>query len=382
MAPKGWARGRRLTWLESRLPEYLRKKAEGKLHQFWPRAYEDFFKEFPEQAELGLPCPTEINARQLTAEEEDGLSRALEKRKRQLDNWFHNSRKKTGDSVDATSAKTLSVILRLLQLQSAKVKRPHRPLEIFQMRNRDLVKKALTEAGYDSLLAQNVPDEEDDWTDESEDTPEARSKAKKSELMRLRTRVVAGLWVEASEEERLAVNEAVEEEKKQFKEAKDKGEEAETDVWGIDSIETAMVHVHKALYAATNWVGITLLGGPHPRLKGQLSLKVICHGKTPMGNDFEDVCMDFDDRVLKPFQDFLRMVYSSQSEESPSGEADAATAEPSTAEPTVRRIHAPPEPVPAAATAVKTKKPKKKKKTAPKSSPTVNDDDVGSSEQP
>ncbi|KAK7053969.1 hypothetical protein R3P38DRAFT_2761739 [Favolaschia claudopus] len=394
MAPGGWTKGPRLDWLMSRLPEYVKKHADGKLHLFWAPMYEDFFKAFPEQAELGLPLPSEVNGRELTADEEKRLGEALAKRKKQLDNWFHNSRKKTDSVVDVTSTKTMAIILRLLQLQG-KGKRAHRPVEVFQLRNRDTVKVALTAAGYDGLLAENIEDDEDDWTDESEDSPAARLKTKKSKLMRLRTRVIAALWADTSEEERSAVEEAVEEEKRLLED--ENSEEAITDIWarleGIDSIETAVVHIHKALYAATKWVGFTILGGPHPRLKGQLSLKVICHGKTPMGNDFEDVCVGFDDNIIKPFSDFLRLVYSAKdcaefelpaAASSTSTPAQASTdpaADSPAAESTVQRIYAPTEPIPAPAASTKTKKAKKAKKSPPKSSPTVNED-AEVSEQP
>ncbi|KAK6969169.1 hypothetical protein R3P38DRAFT_2814910, partial [Favolaschia claudopus] len=260
-----------------------------------------------------------------------------------------------------------------------KGKRAHCPVEVFQLRNRDIVKEALTAAGYDELLAENIEDDEDDWTDESEDTPAARSKRKKSVLMQLRTRVIARLFAEADEEERSAVEEAVAEEKRQLEEAKASGDKAIQSIWsmleGIDSIETAMVYIHKALYQATRWVGFTVLGGPHPRLQGQLSLKVICHGRTPMGNDFEDVCVDFDGKLPT-----TASPASSTSEPS-----TPSPAENSVSEPAVHRIRPSTEPVfaPAAsAKKAKAKKTKKPKKTAPKSSPTVTENDVNTPPPP
>ncbi|KAK7007796.1 hypothetical protein R3P38DRAFT_2552643 [Favolaschia claudopus] len=369
MPPIRWTDSEQAQWLQSHMDQYMRKQKEHKLHLFWPVLYEEYFRRFPEHLALGFPHPNDPTAaRDLTPEERERLDFAVERRKMQLDNWFHNSRKKTDSVVDVTSAKTMGIILRLLQLQG-KGKRAHRPVEVFQLRNRDTVKAALTAAGYDGLLAQNIEDDEDDWTDESEDSPAARLKTKKSRLMRLRTRVIAALWAEASDEERSAVEEAVEEEKRLLED--ENSEAAITDVWarleGIDSLETAVVHIHKALYAATKWVGFTILGGPHPRLKGQLSLKVICYGKTPMGNDFEDVCVDFDDNVIKPFQDYLRLVFSAASPTSTPAQASTdPAADAPTSESTVQRIYPSTEPIPAPAPS-KAKKTKKSKKSPPKS---------------
>ncbi|KAJ7259887.1 hypothetical protein C8J57DRAFT_492559 [Mycena rebaudengoi] len=62
----------------------------------------------------------------------------------------------------------------------------------------------------------------------------------------------------------------------------------------------------------TGWVGMVLLGGPNPRMGGELSLKVVCSGKTPAGNDFQDSFANFDDIIVTGFQDFLRAVFPAE----------------------------------------------------------------------
>ncbi|KAJ7692013.1 hypothetical protein B0H16DRAFT_1486581 [Mycena metata] len=49
---------------------------------------------------------------------------------------------------------------------------------------------------------------------------------------------------------------------------------------------------------------MTILGGPNPRMNGELTLKIICFGETPAGNDFEETCVNFNENVVEPFEGF------------------------------------------------------------------------------
>jgi hypothetical protein len=95
--------------------------------------------------------------------------------------------------------------------------RAHQPVEIFQKRNSDLIKKTLEMAGYDLLNTDNDTDEDND-IGESASTEAVRGKHKKAKRMRLRSQIVAKLWGEASAEERKTVEAEVEEEKRQMAE--------------------------------------------------------------------------------------------------------------------------------------------------------------------
>ncbi|KAJ7855743.1 hypothetical protein B0H14DRAFT_2579208 [Mycena olivaceomarginata] len=62
------------------------------------------------------------------------------------------------------------------------------------------------------------------------------------------------------------------------------------------------------MYKGARWVGMTLVRGANPRMGGALSMKIICHGTTPPGNNFEDSCVDFDKNV-EVFERFLQQVF-------------------------------------------------------------------------
>jgi hypothetical protein len=80
MAPQYWATPDQLTWLGNWIAEYIKRQAEGKLDRFWPPMTESWFKRFPEQANLGLPLPSDKDKRKLTAEETKALGQAITKR--------------------------------------------------------------------------------------------------------------------------------------------------------------------------------------------------------------------------------------------------------------------------------------------------------------
>jgi hypothetical protein len=93
---------------------------------------------------------------------------------------------------------------------------------VFQTRNREVIRAALTREGYDQLPEHD--DEPDDWTDEADGSHRARLKAKRANHMRMRTRVVTALWVEASEEEKAAVAAQVIAENEEMREKESRGE--------------------------------------------------------------------------------------------------------------------------------------------------------------
>jgi hypothetical protein len=44
---------------------------------------------------------------------------------------------------------------------------------------------------------------------------------------------------------------------------------------GIDVLETTLAEIHKAIFLASGWTGITPVGGPNPQMGGDLTLKVL-----------------------------------------------------------------------------------------------------------
>ncbi|KAJ6447347.1 hypothetical protein C8R47DRAFT_1231473 [Mycena vitilis] len=368
MAPKGWATELQKEWLRGWLPAFVKRQAEHKLHLFWPSMHEAWFMLNPEQGALGLPLPTDPTARALTREEIEVLGAATVVRKGQLGNWFNNNSKKLGrvDTVATTSSGVTAAAIKSLFKLGATTKRSraHQEIEIFQKRNKTLIQAELIAEGYHQLKAPDNPDdeEEDDFTDEADGTEAAAKKSLKSQRMRLRTRVVNALWTAASSEEKAAVAAEVEAEKKDLREKELNAEAQEADKKtptelqaGIDALDTVFSEVQKAGHEASGWVSMTIMGGPNPRMGGEFTLKIVCCGETPAGNDFEASCVNFDGNVLEPFEGFLRQTFTAEQRA-----ACAFPAVPSTSD-APRISRAAPVPPPVVPTKPKKKTGKKKK---------------------
>ncbi|KAJ7182442.1 hypothetical protein C8R43DRAFT_940597 [Mycena crocata] len=322
MAPPSWATAEQKAFLQGWMAEFIKRQAQGKLHLFWAPLQEAWFKNFPETDFLGLPSSTDRQARPLTPEEMMILGAAIMSRKAKLDNWFRYQKKKLDSKSSAPGGRTASVLTSFLKSKTTKRRRAHQPIELFQKRNGDEIAKALDEAGYNKMNEEKMSEDVDDWEDESKDTKEARVKATKSERMRVRTRVVKALFAEASPEELAEIEAEIEVERAEIRQAELAVEALDASVpqsrtpWELQEFVTGeWTHgfysdVHATTFNSAGWVGITIAGGPYPRMNGELSVKIISFGESAAGNRFEDACVDFDENVLKSFEIWLRTVYT------------------------------------------------------------------------
>ncbi|KAJ7450107.1 hypothetical protein FB451DRAFT_1566645 [Mycena latifolia] len=361
MAPPPWATSEQTAWLKSWLKDYITRQAESKLHLFWPAMVEAWFRQYPEHPGLGLPMPNDPSARVLTEDELALLGVAITARRKQLVNWFRNHRAKVSNvSPPATS----TAIRKLFNVEPTKRQRAHKPVELFQKRNKERIDVELEREGYNGLKMGKAPEEEDDWEDEAEDTPEGRVKRTKSERMRMRTRVVKALFAEAAQEELDEIDGEIAKEKEVLRAEEVARESLDSSIpksrspaelqGGIDHLDSVFRELHHATWNTAGWVGMTILGGPNPRLDGELSVKIICSGETAAGNDFEDVCVDFDKNVTQPFEAYLRAVFTAQE--------CKARAMPTRSEPAAPEGRIARDDAPAAALPTKSKKPKRMSK--------------------
>jgi hypothetical protein len=71
--------------------EFIKQQAEGKLHLFWPTMQEAWFQTYSEEHILGLPLPTDPNARDLTQDELARLGAAITARMGVSKSFFYAS---------------------------------------------------------------------------------------------------------------------------------------------------------------------------------------------------------------------------------------------------------------------------------------------------
>ncbi|KAJ6610569.1 hypothetical protein B0H10DRAFT_2224844 [Mycena sp. CBHHK59/15] len=115
-------------------------------------------------------------------------------------------------------------------------------------------------------------------------------------------------------EEKQAVMDAIEAEKREIARMEHKRETVQTRTPqqyqdAIDSLGTVYRAVHEGTEDEAGWCGMTIMAGPNPRLGGDLSMKIFTWGVTPVGNNFEASCTDFDEQISGPFEELARRVF-------------------------------------------------------------------------
>ncbi|KAJ7447601.1 hypothetical protein B0H11DRAFT_1929647 [Mycena galericulata] len=318
MAPLSWTTPEEDRFLKAQVAPYLTAKTNKKLWQFWPQMHAGWFSKFPEEPRLGFPGLTEKgDAPTLSEEQSAQLKKALSTRKGQLVNWLRHHSKKTND-IGAVQRNASNSLATTLFSNKESNNRVHRPIELFQKVCTTRIDAALEEEGFYEVNEAQMSLDIEDLEEESTEERAARIKEARGERMSIRNRVVNTLFNQISPEERTKLDELIAEEKEAAA-AKAKGENKSTDgertpaeyLRAIDESAEVFAKVHKTIASQTGWHGFSVYGGPNPRFKGALSMKVVCFGETSAGNDFEAAHGSFDEGISKPFQAFLKRCFSS-----------------------------------------------------------------------
>ncbi|KAJ7664546.1 hypothetical protein DFH06DRAFT_1127952 [Mycena polygramma] len=347
MPPAGWTTPQELEFLQAYMPRYITARADGTLWQFWPPMQEAWFRTFPEGPRLGQAgLDADGNEPDLTPTEQTAVGTAIQERKKRLDNWFHNHSKGTNNAT-ASRVTEEDSMANILFGKKAPAKRAHRPVELYQTRHPGEVEAALEREGFFKMTKKTVAkagvanwsvgalaseeeavgdedgDDDEDDDDDEELTAAERAKRLKdlqSARMTVRTRVVNALYSAAPQEEKDAIAEIIEQEKKDLAEKAKANEAEREDAAGrdptpeelqrsIDDLPATMLKVHKAIHKKAGWLTFTVSGSPNPRHGGGLSMKLQFYGQTPAGNDFEAAHGNLEEALCKPWQAFLKRCF-------------------------------------------------------------------------
>ncbi|KAJ7506972.1 hypothetical protein B0H11DRAFT_1902981 [Mycena galericulata] len=319
MSPPAWTTLEEHTFLKTQVAGYLAARTNKKLWKFWPELHGIWFQKFPEEPRLGFPGLTKDgDAPALSEEQCIQLKEALVFRKERLVNWLRHHSKKTND-VGAVQRKASGSLASTLFTSKESNNRVHRPIELFQKACTTRIDAALQEEGFYEVKEGQMSLDVEDLEEESTEDRAARMKDARTQRMNIRNRVVNTLFNQITPEERAKLDELIEEEKRAAAEkAKgankimDEERTPEEYLRAIDESAEVFAKVHKEIGKQTGWYGFSVYGGPNPRFKGKLSMKVVCFGETTAGNDFEHAHGSFDEGISKPFQAFLKRCFSAE----------------------------------------------------------------------
>ncbi|KAJ6455091.1 hypothetical protein C8R47DRAFT_1082891 [Mycena vitilis] len=321
MAPSGWGTPDQKLFFLLWMPEYMTKKAEKRLDEFWPKMRLAWYSEFPEEASLGYPVqevhldPNAPPVRRLTPEETAALSIAITVRDKfkQLQNSFKNGyskiRKQRGGV--ARSASSLAAVL---FKSFPKRKRRLQVLEVYQKQNKAALKTALRDSEYDALNeAAQCRGDDGEWVDDEEDSIRVqRITAARKQRMKVFRRVVQQMWELEPEEYQESIRALW---RDQIPETTTT-QEPEDGTTTERTPEEYQLSLDESLSVAqmfcsefgrmTGWVGTLLFAGPVPRLGGEVGMKSYSFGLTPGGVSFENAHPSWKKSVAQPLFKFAR----------------------------------------------------------------------------
>ncbi|KAJ7101228.1 hypothetical protein B0H15DRAFT_796071 [Mycena belliarum] len=297
------------------LSEFLAKKANKKLDDFWPRMRAAWVNQWPVELDLGLPLqqidPIAGPPAPLTTDQKDALAYALGGKFMQLRNWFFNQFGKIRLQRGGVSRSTLSLAALLFKARP-KGRRRHQVLEVYQKKYPEKVKGALRLSEYDSLNeATMCRDDEDQWIDDDDDEVKMKRVTEtRSKRMKVLRRVVKECWELEPEEVRAAIREAAMNEKLPEPTVEEEGKVFERTAFEYQaSIDESMAVAEMFLtefHKMTGWMGVLVYGGGVPRLQGELGCKTVPFGALPNGLTFEKWHPNFKKSVTNPLFKFLR----------------------------------------------------------------------------
>ncbi|KAJ7805225.1 hypothetical protein B0H14DRAFT_3485277 [Mycena olivaceomarginata] len=276
-------------YLESHLLEFLAKQPN--LATFWPTVERGYLALWPEEPNLGLPiADRSIEDSGLTDAKQKLLGDTETKTTGMIHNWFNNRAQKQKRLANAPASSSAASTT-MEQLVSALLggtggKRKKQAREIWQKRNGSLIKAALAETDFTSLMP----------------PPGTRQQ------MIVRRRIKKELFEEASDGEmdevrKIYALQTVE------KAVPTKSETPEEFQKGLDNLDPLMKTFHGLVTHLMGWVGTTMLTGPMPRANGQIATQSYCHGTTLSGHSMAESVSSWNEGFLVPLQQFGKKVF-------------------------------------------------------------------------
>ncbi|KAJ7051471.1 hypothetical protein C8F01DRAFT_1262804 [Mycena amicta] len=388
MPAERWTTSTQRDFLLAQLPAYMLRQADKKYFLFWGRLQEDWYTQFPEEAVLGFPLPTDPDARRLTEAEAKHLAEAKKTRNEQLKSWFRRAavtKRKGHVHASKTFGNSTSAAMKVFvdKVTGKKRHRVHQHVEIFQSLYPEEITTELELSGWSEtheLARQQALDPH--ASDETLEEQQAAIKQARSERMRMRRRVAERLLSDASEEVRERVEQQLEDEKEKRDHAKsmpaadeDENGERTPEQYqdGIDASEEIFLHAHKTVEIMGGMVGLSIFGAPFPEWGGGLGVKVMCFGATENGNNFREAHAEFEQAIAEPFNKWLQRCFPPAvrlRRAFPTDNTDSSNVE--------RTAPTEPDPPPAAPKAKRKRAPRKKKKNPVAEAPAIPAEPAGS----
>ncbi|KAH7904861.1 hypothetical protein BJ138DRAFT_1119004 [Hygrophoropsis aurantiaca] len=293
-----WASTEQDTWLKAYFTGYYKPCMVDKNYTaFWPKFYKDWSDKWPERS----LCPQLKDKpldEPLTTGETAILAAATIKRREQLTNkirWLGGGRTRSRIVLSGKSTNSLGTLTTL-----SKGTRAPQAREVFAKLETD------DGANYGDTIRLRL----------EERIEEEGLKGDRAAIMKARQQITKQVYDEVDDEVRALVAakqaemaQEVHEKKKAVKLAKT-NRSPEDIQKSIDVMPNTMAKLLLDLHNLTGWSYTVLAGGPEPGNQGRLKSISLHVGDNEAGRDFGSALLGFKDKIVKPFDMFLRTVYT------------------------------------------------------------------------
>ncbi|KAJ7632052.1 hypothetical protein B0H17DRAFT_1149999 [Mycena rosella] len=286
MAPKPWTNEEQYQWLHTHVGKYLDSKVTGDQINFFVKLDETWFSKWP--AEEACELPARESGSDLTDAQEEQLGKYIERRKKQLREWFRNHTQKARGSGDKPAKKddTQSLAAALWKVDE----RHWNPqlIELWHKKYPEKGKAALEAAGYYAKHAGDI-----DWVGQKGAMGPPGIKEKMKQQSSARMAMWRRVTIVAFAGESNEVKDEMAEELRRFQAAKleGKGPEQctpESAQLSLDQLEAIVRRLHALIAENTG----------------------LSSGVTPAGNNFPDSHPNWEQDVGKCFSEWLRRCFS------------------------------------------------------------------------
>ncbi|KAF8333822.1 hypothetical protein F5887DRAFT_921657 [Amanita rubescens] len=279
MAPKGWVQDdKQLEFLEGKMDAFIQAQKTRKFDRFWTDVQREWFENWKEEGQEVVPAPEDAENHRREVKDQ------VEKRIKQLKNWFNNTSKSR--RVPKTKSQ--------FQFNKAKTTRLPQKEEYFASKH------------YKTHVAPLL---------QAEMGSDERGPAEKPHIQAIK-RAMREAYANAPEHMRQEVLDDLAEMKKvkeahkaQKEEENDSERTAEEYAGAIEELPNTLLNFFTEISRKTGWAFSLIGGGPDPVNGGRIRTLGHHCGRNNLGHTFKQAHPTYSDSFIVPYAEFLHQIY-------------------------------------------------------------------------
>ncbi|KIJ12163.1 hypothetical protein PAXINDRAFT_157001 [Paxillus involutus ATCC 200175] len=288
-----WTSKEQHEFLSLKKSDFMKAQLQLTLKMFWSTVSYEFFEKWPEINERFPGVTHEC----LTANQQQALGKFVEARKGQIRSWFYHTQREESKARATDFSKCITKIMG----STTKGTRGPSAVEMF-MQTEEFVKvREASEEASESSISSEIA---------------STSKPKKTGpgIAAMKKLAKAELSSQSDKFKLDMINHAKEECKRRADVAQAELEALRNPdiaqrVKAIEGLGGMFGQLLETVFEATGWHASVYVGGPDPRVKGDIRVYSFHHGQALTGSTFRESLPNHHERVVKPFTMFLQALF-------------------------------------------------------------------------